>query len=70
MLVRECKRLSLGDRDIARVHFVSAKTGLGVSELADDIIASWGSRGTCISSVVPTLENRHSSTDSLYTCAE
>jgi GTP-binding protein EngB required for normal cell division len=63
MLVRECKRLSLGDRDIARVHFVSAKTGLGVSELADDIIASWGSRGDvyllgCTNAGKSTLFNR------------
>ena len=63
MLVRECKRLSLGDRNIARVHFVSAKTGLGVSELADDIIASWGSRGDvyllgCTNAGKSTLFNR------------
>ena len=63
MLVGECKRLSLGDRDIARVHFVSAKTGLGVSELADDIIRSWGSRGDvyllgCTNAGKSTLFNR------------
>ena len=63
MLVGECKRLSLGDRDIARVHFVSAKTGLGVSELADDIITSWGSRGDvyllgCTNAGKSTLFNR------------
>ena len=63
MLVGECKQLSLGDHDIARVHFVSAKTGLGVSELADDIIASWGSRGDvyllgCTNAGKSTLFNR------------
>ena len=63
MLIRECKKLSLGDRDIARIHFVSAKTGLGVSELADDIIESWGNRGDvyllgCTNAGKSTLFNR------------
>lgn len=63
MLMRECKRLSLGDCDIARIHFVSAKTGLGVSELADDIIESWGNRGDvyllgCTNAGKSTLFNR------------
>ena len=63
MLVRECKKLSVGDRDIARVYFVSAKTGMGVSDLADDIIESWGNRGDvyllgCTNAGKSTLFNR------------
>lgn len=63
MLVRECKRLSLRDHEVARVHFVSAKTGLGVSELADDIVESWGNRGDvyllgCTNAGKSTLFNR------------
>ena len=45
VIYKQLKTESLGDHDVARIHFVSAKTGLGVSELADDIIESWGNRG-------------------------
>lgn len=63
MLIRECKRLSLADREIAQIHFVSAKTGLGVSELANDIVKSWGNRGDvyllgCTNAGKSTLFNR------------
>ena len=63
MLVKECKKWSLYDREVARVHFVSAKTGLGVSELAEDIVESWGNRGDvyllgCTNAGKSTLFNR------------
>lgn len=63
MLIGECKRLSLADREIACVHFVSAKTGLGVGELAKDIVKSWGNRGDvyllgCTNAGKSTLFNR------------
>ena len=63
MIIDECRRLSISDRDVARVHFVSAKTGLGVSELAEDIVGSWGNRGDvyllgCTNAGKSTLFNR------------
>ena len=63
MLIRDCQKLSLGDRDISQVHFVSAKTGQGVSDLADDIIELWGNRGDvyllgCTNAGKSTLFNR------------
>lgn len=63
MLAKECQRLSLSNHEIARVHFVSAKTGLGVSDLAEDIVNSWGNRGDvyllgCTNAGKSTLFNR------------
>lgn len=63
MITRECKKLSLADREIACVHFVSARTGLGVSELAENIVESWGNRGDvyllgCTNAGKSTLFNR------------
>ncbi len=45
MIVNESLRLNLGGCKIAKVHFISAKTGEGVELLTDSILKYWGNRG-------------------------
>ena len=44
-IVNECQRSSLNGCKVNGVHFVSAKSGQGIEELTESILASWGNRG-------------------------
>lgn len=45
MIAKECLESSLVGCKIAKVHFISAKTGDGIEKLANSVINSWGNRG-------------------------
>lgn len=45
MIVKECLGSSLVGCKITKVHFISAKTGVGVENLANSVINYWGNRG-------------------------